>query len=458
MAYKGQIMTVSDVLINGTVDEYILGADANIFQTNYDSNGAVANWRIGDSNNYLEYNGLNIQMQAGIDNNTFSWFRFDENALLLATNYHYNSIENKPCYLVVGNADGENHAILGYWEGSTSFDPNVGVLLIKPSKSFLYGKEVHCKAASNCYIGTTCADNQICWGLNDRPYFGSNASNYVLGKSDINDMATKTWCNSSFSESGHNHDNRYALKIHYHNDEYYTKSYIDSNYYTRTQLSDLYQTKLPQTGSTFDINISGTAYSASLATEATGASGTNFATHAEANYGPSLAYCIGRLDSRGLEIVGANNIGTFMVEYYYSSTRGRYEFKYGNGNNPLRLEGSVLTANDSINVTSDITLKDNIQTFGQEEEQFYLSLKPCKYHLKKNKKDNFSYGFIAQEVQQSEKDNLSYDTDFIDGEKILSLNYNNFISLSTYMVQKQHQEIETLKAEIAEIKELLKNK
>ena len=453
MAYKGQIMTVSDVLTNGTVDEYILGADANVFQTNYDNEGVLTDWSIGNDRRGAKIytNGDELWFQTYYAGDWITKLRIKKDDVRIGAlngiypKIHLNSLSN-----IISLDVSQTQLLLG----EQSFDLATGSVSIHAG-SFQSSNTITMEGPehkinitdNNMFIGPKTGSNYIYYSGNSRPYFGSNGSNYVVSNTDINDMATKTWSNTQFS-----------LKSHNHNDDYYTKSYIDSNYYRRTQLSDLYQTKLPQTGSTFNINISGAAYSASLATEATGASGTNFATHAEANYGPSLVYCIGRLDSRGLEIVGANNIGTFMVEYYYSSTRGRYEFKYGNGHNPLRLEGSVLTANDSINVTSDITLKDNIQTFGQEEEQFYLSLKPCKYHLKKNKKDNFSYGFIAQEVQQSEKDNLSYDTDFIDGEKILSLNYNNFISLSTYMVQKQHQEIETLKTEIAEIKELLKNK
>lgn len=150
-------------------------------------------------------------------------------------------------------------------------------------------------------------------------------------------------------------------------------------------------------------------------------------------------------------------------------TSGSYNVTaLGNGNRRTVLYGSQvrLSSSTGTTVTSDRRLKKDFSDFDERYEKFFMNLKPQTYKMAYEKNaDEYkrTNGFIAQDVEKAlleanitpeDLDLISCDTadkEFLDEmfnghppdiEKQYSLNYNNFISLNTYMIQKNRTELE----------------
>ena len=166
-----------------------------------------------------------------------------------------------------------------------------------------------------------------------------------------------------------------------------------------------------------------------------------------------------------------------VVFAYNRSTKGTASI--------LELSSGVLTVNGTLNATisstSDERIKKDFQTLDKFEE-FYNDLNPCCFKMKSDD-ERYHIGFVAQQVEQSLKDNgltkddfgaldvVPYegdidessedcigrykDTGIEKGQESYELVYNEFIALNTYMIQKLKSENETLKSEIAILKEKL---
>lgn len=139
----------------------------------------------------------------------------------------------------------------------------------------------------------------------------------------------------------------------------------------------------------------------------------------------------------------------------------------GNTNRRTVLYGSQVRLNSSTGttVTSDRRLKKDFSDFDERYEKFFMNLKPQTYKMayeKNTEEYKRTNGFIAQDVEQAlikaninpeELDLISCDTadkEFLDEMfnghppdiiKQYSLNYNNFISINTYMIQKTRKEM-----------------
>lgn len=139
----------------------------------------------------------------------------------------------------------------------------------------------------------------------------------------------------------------------------------------------------------------------------------------------------------------------------------------GNTNRRTVLYGSQvrLSSSTGATVTSDRRLKKDFSDFDERYDKFFMNLKPQTYRMAYEKNaDEYkrANGFIAQDVEQAlinaninpeELDVISYDTsdkEFLDEmfnghppdiRKQYSLNYNNFISLNTHMIQKTRKEV-----------------
>lgn len=139
----------------------------------------------------------------------------------------------------------------------------------------------------------------------------------------------------------------------------------------------------------------------------------------------------------------------------------------GNGGRRTVLYGSQVKLNSSTGttVTSDRRLKKDFRDFDERYEKFFMNLKPQIYRMayEKNAEEyKRTNGFVAQDVERAlinadinpeELDLISHDTadkEFLDEmfnghppdiQKQYSLNYNNFISLNTHMIQKTRTEM-----------------
>lgn len=139
----------------------------------------------------------------------------------------------------------------------------------------------------------------------------------------------------------------------------------------------------------------------------------------------------------------------------------------------------------SVAVTSDKNLKKDIVDIDEKYEQFFNKLRPItyKYDGKNIKGHRDHIGFIAQEVEEAlldsglttenfagiviERDvtmNPKYDSNLSDEENkaneeqydtLYSLRYEEFVALNTRMIQKLNQEIEQMKMELNELRNLL---
>ena len=116
-------------------------------------------------------------------------------------------------------------------------------------------------------------------------------------------------------------------------------------------------------------------------------------------------------------------------------------------------------------VTSDIRKKTNIKEFDDRFENLFMDLKGVTYELKKHPGQSHN-GFIAQWVKESmDKCDISPEEfgAYIDeGDGELGIAYGEFVSLNTHMIQKaykkideQQKEIDNLKAQVQELKELV---
>lgn len=139
----------------------------------------------------------------------------------------------------------------------------------------------------------------------------------------------------------------------------------------------------------------------------------------------------------------------------------------GNTNRRTVLYGSQVRLNSSTGTTvsSDKRLKKDFKEFDERHEKFFMKLMPTTYRMAYEKNSNEykrTNGFVAQDVERAlinaglkpeELDMISCDTadqeylnEMFNGhppniKMQYSLNYNNFISLNTYMIQKTRNEL-----------------
>ena len=141
---------------------------------------------------------------------------------------------------------------------------------------------------------------------------------------------------------------------------------------------------------------------------------------------------------------------------------------------------AVYAVNGSIQ-TSDRNQKENINGIAEKYEALFSRLQPVTFELKGGEHDRVHVGFIAQDVKEAMEEvgltNEEFAAYCVDTKKVFdekteqdnevldengnpiemySLRYTEFIALNTHMIQKQQAEIDALKQEIEELKNLVK--
>lgn len=105
---------------------------------------------------------------------------------------------------------------------------------------------------------------------------------------------------------------------------------------------------------------------------------------------------------------------------------------------------------------SDRNLKKNIKSLDERFNGFFDDLKPVSFKWKstKYKTDEKEHiGFIAQDIQEAEKNN-DIDLDIVyETDKVLNLDKREIIALNTWQIQMLKKEIKELKEEIQKLKE-----
>ena len=154
--------------------------------------------------------------------------------------------------------------------------------------------------------------------------------------------------------------------------------------------------------------------------------------------------------------------------------------------------GQVYSSSSSIS-TSDRNMKKDIEPLSEKHIQFFTMLQPVSFQFKDGTSGRTHIGFISQDVEMAMEACELTSLDFagfckdqkmktvvktveteegvkeieeivpVDGEYIYSLRYEEFIALNTYVIQRQHTqinemhtELDMLKCEIEMIKEAIK--
>jgi len=106
-----------------------------------------------------------------------------------------------------------------------------------------------------------------------------------------------------------------------------------------------------------------------------------------------------------------------------------------------------LVVNGSINCTSDIILKENIENLNDDLCDKILKITPKKYNYKSDDNKKIRYGVIAQEIEHYFPDLVSNNIDH-NGSLVKSLNYIDMIPILLGKMQKMQKEIDELKLKL----------
>lgn len=136
----------------------------------------------------------------------------------------------------------------------------------------------------------------------------------------------------------------------------------------------------------------------------------------------------------------------------------------------------LYAANGTIS-TSDRSVKTDITSMSDAQEQLFNKLQPVTFKFTNGSSGRIHYGFVSQDVEESLAELNLTGQDFAgfckdlrvddSGNAILdennkktydySLRYSEFIALNTYMIQKLQTENKELKAELQALKEMIIN-
>lgn len=167
--------------------------------------------------------------------------------------------------------------------------------------------------------------------------------------------------------------------------------------------------------------------------------------------------------SFGVWVIGKSSYGgeDAMIAddgYNYTaiSPKGVYYVNKDGGGDMFRTWGQILVS------ASDKKLKNSIEYIVSNNnlEAFFNSLKPCTYYYKNGyalgDTSKLHIGFIAQDIQESVN---NFDIQKFSGlsekfrEDYFGLNYQEFIALNTWQIQKLKTRVTELENEIKEIKQ-----
>ena len=129
------------------------------------------------------------------------------------------------------------------------------------------------------------------------------------------------------------------------------------------------------------------------------------------------------------------------------------------GTRLMNLDTGIVTINGKIEYTSDRRLKKDIVDLDDKYVRLIDKLQPKEYRLKV-KDDKPVLGFIAQDVLEATDEVDIEEQPFVGGtgkgERYYTIDYIQFIPILVRKCQMQDEEIQNLKDEIAELKNLIK--
>jgi len=105
-----------------------------------------------------------------------------------------------------------------------------------------------------------------------------------------------------------------------------------------------------------------------------------------------------------------------------------------------------LIVEGSINNSSDITLKKNIEKISKENNENTLNLEPVVFMYKNDFKEHKHFGFIAQDVEKVYPNLVSNQSGY------KTVNYIEIIPLLVSKIKEMQEEISNLKEEVKNLK------
>lgn len=152
---------------------------------------------------------------------------------------------------------------------------------------------------------------------------------------------------------------------------------------------------------------------------------------------------------------------------FYDKTNKEEGIYFGLDTKPLRLFGTSVYINNLVQSTeaatgSDKNFKHSIAPLTNNQEKFFLSLKPVNYKYNYGTSDRYHCGFIAQDVLKAIEDNnlttqdiaayVEEKSDKTPDGLSRGLRYGEFVALNTHMIQKCLRRIDELEIEVSNLK------
>lgn len=136
-------------------------------------------------------------------------------------------------------------------------------------------------------------------------------------------------------------------------------------------------------------------------------------------------------------------------------------FIIGNGTDSDRSNAVTVDWSGNVSISgqlaqsSDKDLKDNISLIDGRYKDLFMDLKPVSYTWKDRRDKKSHLGLVAQDVQES-FDRHNIQAGMVTKDQYYKLDYNELHMLTMMMTQKQENEIQALKQEVSELKEIIK--
>lgn len=108
-----------------------------------------------------------------------------------------------------------------------------------------------------------------------------------------------------------------------------------------------------------------------------------------------------------------------------------------------------------VHSSSDRNKKHNIEPLCDKYKNFFDNLQAVRFVYNNQEDEKFNLGFIAQDVVTAlDEAGLTLDdfSGYVDVDGIIALNYQQFISLNTMMLQETRKELSSVKSELEDVK------
>ena len=163
-------------------------------------------------------------------------------------------------------------------------------------------------------------------------------------------------------------------------------------------------------------------------------------------FGSATGY-IGTNTSKGSVMLASENLNTGFITNDTTAKMTYFD------EHMIWVHSGGCYSNETIQIYSDRTLKDNINYDLSEEERLFSTLLPCSFSYISDKSAKKHWGFIAQDFIGS-AEGLGMDTDKLavigEYEGKYSIGYGEITALNTHMIQKLMRRVAALESRLEE--------